>query len=161
MWYREPDENRAAMSCRRLAFVLLFCAIAASAQTAASDPIMLPANKTEADVTLPLRTAPPANAKVILLKFVDSEGAPLWPKPVVVVPVVITDPLKLHLSEIYFWGEAELKFNVLPGSRYTYTLQRGPALATSDVHVGRHKPPDLCLYNFETQPLNVRWRIVS
>jgi hypothetical protein len=50
---------------------------------------------------------------------------------------------------------------MVPGQLCNYTLQRGPTLAASDVHVERGKLADIWLYNFDTQALNVRWRITS
>jgi hypothetical protein len=138
-----------------LAFPLLCCALSAA------DRIGLPANTTEGDVTLPLRPAPAKGATVNLQPLVDAKGVPLSPQPAIGDPVLADDKLTLHFSDLYFWGPAKLGIEAPPGKPYAYWLQRGPALPPCDVHVRRRTQTQMWLYNFDTHPLALRWRIVS
>lgn len=139
----------------------LCCALAASAQSSTSTPIVIPAAKTDAVITLLLPVVPPKDAKIRVLPLVDSKGGDLSSQPSISDVTFASAAVSLHLSQIYFWGDAKLLVQVYPGPLYTYTLRRGPFLASNDVSVEEGIPSQLWLYNFEGQPVQARWRIVS
>src|SRR6185295_13106259 len=87
--------------CHYLAFLSLYC-FTASAQNANSDRIVLPANKTEAEITLLMSPEPSKSDSLHLLPLLDSGGTPLSPQPGIAEPVVAANKVRLRLSEIYF-----------------------------------------------------------
>ncbi len=146
---------------RHLAILTLSGAIFAFAQAPPPDAIVLPADKTDAEITLALRSELPKVAKVNPPRLLGPKGVPISPQPVFADPVVTADKLSLKISKIYFWGDATLQFEPVPGLPNTYPLRRGPALASTEVPLARRGTGQLWLYNFDTQPVAVRWRIVS
>jgi hypothetical protein len=141
----------------RLASILALGA----AQVSAMERIVLPAGKTEADLSVQLIPAPPKDARVTILPLVDSKGAGLEFQPAVADPALAGDELSFHLSEIYFWGDARLQAELQNGIRYTFLLRRGPEVSPKDVPVDLHRPGEVWLHNLETKPLYVKWRVVS
>lgn len=150
------------MPLSRLAFLSLCCTVAVFPQFKPSERIVLPANKTSADIELLLDApiAESATAKVSVQILDDSKGTPLSPQPTV-TSSSLGEKLQLRMSNIFFWGKVKLIVTVPSHSDYTYTLQRGPYLASSEVHVQRGTPAELWLYNFDSESLKVRWRILS
>jgi hypothetical protein len=144
------------------AVLFSFClAGTVTAQHPISERVVLPADKADTEVTLILPVEPATTAKANVLPLLDRGNAPLPVQPVIGDLVLSGNTLKIRLSGIYFWGEAKLPVQMIPGQLYNYTLQRGPTLAASDVHVERGRLADIWLYNFDTQPLHIRWRIIS
>jgi hypothetical protein len=148
------------IAARHVVFMVLSGACAALAQTM-PDRIVLPADKADATLLLPLRVQPAAGAKVTLEPVVDAKDVPLSTQPVFETPAIVGDKLQLTLSKIFFWGEAKLKVHIAPDSTYIYVFERGPYVAKPVSTISRGKAAEIWLYNFDTQPLSVRWRILS
>ncbi len=141
-------------------------AFTALAQHRPSETITLPADKSETDILLRLPSPPDSSAKPNFLPLARPDGKPISQQPVFTDPALNGDTLLVHVKELLFWGPARLQLQLLPGGGlYTYTLQRGPEPATKapsyDVQVERATPAQLWLYNYDTQPVNLRWRIIS
>jgi hypothetical protein len=146
--------------CRRVIITLLCCAGAVRAQYTASERVVLPADKTEADLLLAVDPKTPDKSAVDSIQMTDPNGTPLSPQPQFGAPAVSGGVLTLHLSMIYFFSEARLQVRV-NGARYVYQVQRGPLLAVSKVSLKKGGQTELWLYNFETHPVKARWRVVS
>lgn len=158
----ESMSLRLQLSVARLTLLFLCCATAGQAQYSPADQIVLPADKTDADVTLTLPAVPPKGATVTLQPLTDAEGHRLSPQPTVDGLKVTDDSVQFHMANVYFWGGARLGIEV-SGIRnpYVYTLQRGPIPASSRIEVERGKPAAIWLYNSGTLPYLAKWRIVS
>jgi hypothetical protein len=154
--------SRIMFSMRSLTLLLLCCATGAYAQNSTADQIALPADKTDADVTLTLPDAPPKGATVTVQPLSDSHGNRLSPQPAIDALEVTADTVQFHIANMYFWGGARLGVEV-SGVKdpYVYTLQRGPIPAKNRIEVERGKAAVIWLYNSGTQPLTAKWRIVS
>ena len=125
-----------------------------------SEAIALPANKTDASLTLSLPSDPPKGATP-RISFVNVMGVPLSPQPIIKDPVTLANPLTIQLTDVHFFGPAKLQVKLDPGPTYTYTLQRGPRLSESIIGIESRSRSQIWLYNFDTQPLSFRWRMVS
>jgi hypothetical protein len=145
----------------RLALLFIF-ALGAYAQNSTADQIVLPADKTDADVTLTLPDAPPKGATVTVQPLSDTHGNRLSPQPSIDALEVTADTVQFHIANVYFWGGARLGVEV-SGVKdpYIYTLQRGPIPASSRIEVEHGKAAVIWLYNSGTQPYTAKWRIVS
>jgi hypothetical protein len=149
------------MSSLRLA-LLLVCVCGVYAQNSTSDQIVLPADKTDADVTLTLPEAPPKGTAVTVQPLLDANGHRLSPQPTIDALEVTADSVQFHMANVYFWGGARLGVEVSGiANPYVYTLQRGPIPASQRIDVERGKPSVIWLYNPGTQPYIAKWRIVS
>jgi hypothetical protein len=146
----------------RLTLLFVCCAMAAHAQNSTVDQIVLPADKTDADVTLTLPEAPLKGATVSLQPVSDADGHRLSPQPSIDGLEVSADIVQFHIANVFFWGGARLGVEV-SGIKdpYIYTLQRGPIPASSRVNAERQKPALVWLYNSGTLPYTAKWRIVS
>ncbi len=145
----------------RLALLFIF-ALGAYAQNSTLDQIVLPADKTDADVTLSLPDAPAKGATVTLQPLMDAAGKRLSPQPAIDGLEVTADSAQFHIANIYFWGGARLGVEVSGvASPYIYTLQRGPIPSSNTIEVERGKAALIWLYNSGTQPYIAKWRIVS
>jgi hypothetical protein len=142
--------------------VLFIFALGAYAQNSTLDQIVLPADKTDADVSLTLPEAPPKGATVTVQPLSDTRGNRLLPQPAIDALEVTADTIQFHIANVYFWGGARLGVEV-SGVKdpYIYTLQRGPIPASNRIDVERGKPAVIWLYNSGTQPYIAKWRIVS
>lgn len=159
--WREARESRIIASMPRLALLFIF-ALGAYAQNSISDQIVLPADKTDTDVTLTLPDTPPKGATVTVEPIMDATGKRLSPQPAIDGLEVTADSVQFHVANVYFWGGARLGIEVGGvASPYIYTLQRGPILSSTQVEVERGKPSLIWLYNSGTQPYTAKWRIVS
>jgi hypothetical protein len=143
---------------------VLLCVFAwgAYAQNSTADQIVLPADRTETDVTLTLPAAPPKGTPVSLQPVTDASGHRLSPQPTIDGLEVDADTVQFHIANVYFWGGARMGVDV-SGARdpYMYTLQRGPIPASSRVEVERGKAAIVWLYNSGTLPYTAKWRMVS
>jgi hypothetical protein len=145
----------------RLALLFIF-ALGAYAQNSTLDQIVLPTDKTDADVTLTLPDAPPKGATVTLQPLLDASGKRLSPQPAIDSLKVTDDVVQFHVTNVFFWGGARLGVEVSGVTEpYIYTLQRGPIPASGRIEVERGKPAVIWLYNSGTQPYTAKWRIVS
>lgn len=140
----------------RLIVIALYCTVVAGSQQTRLEEIVVPADKTETNFTVPL----PVGAQLQVLPLLDAGGMVLSPQPAI-TPTVSDGGASIRLSNMYFWGAARLPIQLLPGGVSVYTLQRGPALSSDQLTVDRRSPAELWLYNFEFEPLSVRWRILS
>jgi hypothetical protein len=128
----------------------------------AQERIILPADKTEAPVTVTLVPPPPkASVLTVQLLAVDDKGVPLEFQPVLQEKSELKgDELSFSVSELFFWGDAKFQISA-QGARYVFPVHRGPVPASTDIHIERERPGEIWLHNFETVPLNVRWRLLS
>ncbi|HEX4274187.1 MAG TPA: hypothetical protein VHZ74_02480 [Bryobacteraceae bacterium] len=140
----------------------LYCALSGLAQQySESQRVLVPATGIDADITLVLRASFPSAPAIDSLRMVAADGRALSPQPLIGAPEVVGNQMKVHLSGLYFWGEARLLFTIAgnPPANYTYSIQRGPDL--TDPSVSKGSPGQIWLYNFDTQPLTFRWRLAS
>lgn len=150
-----------AARARRILFLVIGSALSAFPQTPLSEPVVLPSAETAADITLPLPSPLSKNSVVRPGPLVDLRGKTISPLPVISDVQLNGDNLQLHLAELYFWGAAKLPIEILPGTTFTWTIQRGPGLSSRDIRVERGAPAEVWLYNFEKSPVRLKWRISS
>jgi hypothetical protein len=142
-------------------FRCLILSILLAAAALAQERISLPAAKTDADISVQLTPPPAKDAKIAVLPALDAHGVPLPFQPVVDDPKITGDELSFHLSDIFFWGDAKLQAGSPGGPRYTFLVHRGPVPASTEIHASTTRPGEVWLYNFETKPLSVKWRLLS
>ena len=150
------------MRTQTVAIILLSLAAAVGLHAEnGADRVVLPFDKTDAIINLSLDAEPSKNAVWSNEPLHDLNGARIYPQPVVDIQSVTGNVLQVHLSQIYFWGAASFTVAASPGSSYTFVLQRGPFVKSTEVDVNAGIPAQVWLYTFETRSPKISWRIVS
>jgi len=135
----------------------------ANGQYSESDRVVLPADKTDAEITLLLRSSFAKPPEIASLRVEDAKGNAVSPQPAFGEAAISGDKLTLRLTGLFFWGQGKIRFQIAtnPATEYSYAFQRGPFFDQTTPALERGKSGQLWLYNFGTRPLDFRWRIVS
>jgi hypothetical protein len=139
---------------------LLVLSAVAFAQFTPKDTIPLPPGKTDAAIDLKLSPSLPPNAVLNPLPLRNDKNEPLRPQPA--IKASIKEGLAhLDLSGLHFWGPARFDLQVTPGSLTTFHFQRGPSISPTTLPAEPGTPLQIWIYNPDTAPLPLRWRLAS